>query len=196
MQRLGILSTPVYGDAYWPGPTYAGPHLWSLLYLDGDYYDMDITWDNHDDTGATSYYYDYFNVTTGSIAGDHVRVAPSTGLPTANGTYYSHNNYYGGGYYGSNFNSLNYGSPQSVLPFVYPDESYTPPVEDYSDNSNGSDTWEDYEEDYPEYYYWTDEEWEEFWEYLEEVLTPEEMAIIDNMSWEEFYALLDEVMSE
>ncbi|MDR0840776.1 MAG: hypothetical protein LBN26_05245 [Christensenellaceae bacterium] len=105
----------------------------------------------------------------------------------------------------SNFNNITYGKPQSVLPFVYPGESYTPPAEDYADNSDSSDTREDYpddsdgsdtREDYPEYYGWSDEEWEEFWTYLEEILTPEEMAYIDDMTWEEFFEFLDEIMSE
>lgn len=56
MQKLGIPAAYIVG--------YAGEsHAWNLLMLDGEYYCMDVTWDDPVGNPATTYYYDYFNIT-------------------------------------------------------------------------------------------------------------------------------------
>jgi hypothetical protein len=208
MQRLGIPTASVYGNAYWPGPVDAGPHLWNLVFIDGDYYDMDVTWDNYDtypDTDPTTYSYDYFNRTTYDISGDHVRNEPSTRLPTANGVYYSYANYYDYSP-GSDFNTINYGAPgSSALPHIYPGEETSAPngIGDFDENDADDDAGQDGtdggdydDEEYYDFYDWTDEQWDELWTYMEEVLTPEEMEYIDNMDWDEFLELMNELLRE
>ena len=45
---------------------------------------------------ATTYYYDYFNITDGEISRDHIRRELSIGLPAADGTKYSYKSWSGG----------------------------------------------------------------------------------------------------
>ncbi|MCR5774574.1 MAG: hypothetical protein K6G42_05770 [Lachnospiraceae bacterium] len=78
MQTLGV---PCY---YCRG--YAGePHAWNIIKLDGDYYNVDATWDDSDQTWK----YEYFNVSDDDIAGDHRRTSLSVYLPPCNGGKYS-----------------------------------------------------------------------------------------------------------
>lgn len=63
---------------------YAGEnHAWNIIFLDGDYYNVDTTWD---DTGAGSY--DYFNKTDGDYAATHIRQELSVYLPACSGQRY------------------------------------------------------------------------------------------------------------
>lgn len=69
MNKLGIECGYVSGVG---SNLYAsGPHAWNYLKLDGDYYMVDVTWD--DPIGATAEYcgYDYFCITTEEILKDH-----------------------------------------------------------------------------------------------------------------------------
>lgn len=76
MQQLGI---PCY---YCTG--YAGEsHAWNIICLDGEYYNVDVTWD---DTGSGTY--DYFNKTDDDYADTHVRQELSVRLPPCNGMQY------------------------------------------------------------------------------------------------------------
>ncbi len=76
MQQLGI---PCY---YCTG--YAGEdHAWNIVKLDGEYYNVDVTWD---DTEQMTY--DYFNRTDGEFAPTHRRTGLSVYLPACMGTKY------------------------------------------------------------------------------------------------------------
>ncbi len=76
MQQLNV---PCY---YCTG--YAGEsHAWNIIRLDGDYYNVDTTWD---DTNPNTL--DYFNKTDADFAKDHVREELSVYLPACNGTKY------------------------------------------------------------------------------------------------------------
>ena len=69
LQQLGI---PCY---YCTG--YAGEdHAWNIVKLDGDYYNVDVTWDDTDP--AT---YDYFNKSDAAYASTHMRTGLSVYLP-------------------------------------------------------------------------------------------------------------------
>lgn len=82
------------------------PHEWNMVKLDGDWYQMDLTWDDPIGAPSDTIVYDYFNVTDSFITGsriiydtfDHLGVAESNpyALPTATATKYSYKNYYGG----------------------------------------------------------------------------------------------------
>jgi len=76
LQQLGI---PCY---YCTG--YAGEsHAWNIVELDGEYYNVDTTWD---DSGKGKY--DYFNKTDDDYAGSHMRQELSVYLPPCNGQTY------------------------------------------------------------------------------------------------------------
>ena len=210
MQRLGIPSAIVHGNAN-------GSHVWNIVYLGGDFYALDVTWDDPVGNPSNVYYYNYFNTTDRALSQTHSRDSLSTQLPNAGGTWYSYGNIYGS-LPGSSFAGLDYGSPRGTLPPVYPGAgvSYQPPDNEYEDSpreqpkpeqpEESEDTVDefDYDEEdvtqddyetYYEFYDWTDEEWEEFWNVLEADMSPEELEYIANMEWEEFFAMMEEAYS-
>jgi len=204
MQRLGIESTVVLGNAYYPGPVNAGLHLWNLVGLYGEYYEMDVTWDNYDTypyTDPNTYSYDYFNIPTSAISGDHVRVAPSTGLPTAYGTKYSYKSFYGNKP-GSDFTTISFGKPKTKLPPLYaasgttsstsnvdytiPAQSEIPPaIPDYEEDDYEID-WDYYDEVECWLENMSDEEWDALWNIFYETLDEDSYEELDEMDWDEF----------
>lgn len=79
MTRLGI---PCYLCTGYAGE----PHGWNIIKLDGDYYNVDLTWD---DTGTDMpYSYDWFNKTDSDYGSTHIRKSLSVYLPPCNGTKY------------------------------------------------------------------------------------------------------------
>jgi hypothetical protein len=111
MQRLGIPCALVIGDA-------GGPHAWNLVKLNGEYYAMDVTWDDPLGARPTSYSYTYFNITDAQFKGERTRDVGSKILPVANGIRYSYPSYYKNKP-GSDFSGINYGTPVAKLPPVY-----------------------------------------------------------------------------
>lgn len=72
------------------GTASGGGHAWSMVQLDGSWYEVDTTWDD----GLEDYgyiYYKYFNITTSDMSSDHTRKYVGTFLPTATGTTYAYN---------------------------------------------------------------------------------------------------------
>ncbi len=66
---------------------YAGEgHMWNMLKLDGEWYNMDVTWDDPEN-GSTSY--QYFCIPTSKIKSDHSFNNPFT-VPSATATKYSY----------------------------------------------------------------------------------------------------------
>lgn len=110
MQRLGIPAAAVIGTAG------GGNHAWSTVKLDGEWYAMDVTWDDPDTPGK--YNYEYFNITEAKISRDHKRghsqIALSVNLPQATGTAYTYAQYFSGKP-GSNFSGIKYGGPSTAL---------------------------------------------------------------------------------
>jgi hypothetical protein len=111
MQRLGIPCAVLIGTA-------GGGHAWNLLKLDGDYYAMDVTWDDPIGASPGEYYYEYFNIPDEQFGGERLRNDISTVLPAAEGLRYSYKVYYKNRP-GSDFTALNYGSPTAILPDIY-----------------------------------------------------------------------------
>ena len=136
MHKMGIPCAVLLGDA-------GEAHAWNLLYLDGDYYVMDVTWDDPIGNPANTYYYNYFNITDGEISKNHTRggrgddLNISLNLPMANGTAYNFQNYYNGSAYGTNFDGINGELPEQIE------------YEDY-DGYEGDDQ-DDYQGDYEDY---------------------------------------------
>ena len=129
MQRLGIPSLIVVG--------YAGEsHAWNLVKLYGEYYEMDVTWNDPVGNPPNRFYYDYFNITSSEINKTRNRDRMSaSNIPLAYGTRYSYQNFFRNSP-GSNFSSLSYGKYSVRLPFIYSQEgaqtaalpSTTPPA--------------------------------------------------------------------
>ena len=46
-------------------------HIWNCVQLDGDWYHVDVTWDDYEDASVESDRYYYFNLTTAEIEKDH-----------------------------------------------------------------------------------------------------------------------------
>ncbi len=89
LQLLGIPCVYMVG--------YAGEdHAWNMIQLDGEYYNVDVTWDDPLQNPPNQYYYDYFNITDNTISADHQRNDLSVYLPAAQGTKYSYRNYFNG----------------------------------------------------------------------------------------------------
>lgn len=79
MTRLGI---PCYLCAGYAGEA----HGWNIIKLDGDYYNVDVTWDDNGKGLPNSY--DWFNRTDGDYGQTHIRKSLSVYLPPCNGTKY------------------------------------------------------------------------------------------------------------
>ncbi len=77
MTRLGIPCYYVTGYA-------EGEHAWNTVMLDGEFYNVDLTWDKGSLTG-----YDYFNVPDSRFLETHKRTGRSVDLPACNGTAYA-----------------------------------------------------------------------------------------------------------
>ena len=66
---------------------YAGEsHAWNIICLDGDFYNVDVTWDDTDSSPA--YNYKWFNKTDDDYGTTHIRKDLSVYLPPCNGTKY------------------------------------------------------------------------------------------------------------
>ncbi len=91
LNSMGIPAWTVTGSSLIPGTTDSALHAWNLVYLDGEWYQTDVTWD---DQGSTADYifYSYFNVTSEQMLEDHTAdsdIAPYLPLCTA-----TKNNYF------------------------------------------------------------------------------------------------------
>ena len=78
MQQLGI-------PCYYCSGTAGEPHAWNIIKLDGDYYNVDATWDDSDET----WQYEYFNLSDDDLKKDHRRTSLSVYLPACGGGRYS-----------------------------------------------------------------------------------------------------------
>lgn len=106
MQKLGIVSTMLAGTT-WDGSA----HCWNMVKVGGDWYELDVYWDDVITKAETDYTYTCFMQTTASLKAydtyngvSRKRFDYCSGLPIAKGTKYSPSNYkYANG---SNFRDL------------------------------------------------------------------------------------------
>lgn len=85
----------------------SGAHAWNIVELDGEFYAMDVTWDDPIGAKEGKFYYDYFNITDQKLSADHARTEPSSSLPAASGTSKSFASAFGGSQFGTDFNAIN-----------------------------------------------------------------------------------------
>lgn len=78
MQMLGI-------PCYYCRGVAGEPHAWNIIKLDGEYYNVDATWDDSTNT----WQYEYFNLSDDDIRKDHRRAGLSVYLPACTGSRYS-----------------------------------------------------------------------------------------------------------
>lgn len=143
MQKLGIPAAYVVGNAG------GGAHAWNIVCLDGEYYNMDVTWDDPVGNSPTTYYYNYFNITDSTIGSDHARDSLSAQLPSCNGTKYNFNNWYGAGYEGTDFSNFGQGGVNVAGDY---NGDVTAPADQSQDvttnaNDNGGFNNDDYSDD-------------------------------------------------
>jgi hypothetical protein len=100
MQKMGIPCAYVLGYAL------GGYHAWNIVQLDGEYYAMDVTWDDPLGAAPNQFYYNYFNITDQEISSDHIRSDVSVQIPAALGTACSYQNAFGGNAYGTDFAAI------------------------------------------------------------------------------------------
>ncbi len=70
-----------------------GGHAWNIVELEGDWYEVDATWDDQDDAEFDYLTHNYYNLTTEQIeSGGRYRIYYTEFLPVAYGTRYSYEN--------------------------------------------------------------------------------------------------------
>lgn len=90
LNKLGIENYTVTGSDQ-TGVNPQVNHIWNMVNLEGDWYQVDITWDDmgNDDDGI---YYSYFNITTDTMTEDHAIVGNEIEIPDCSGTKYNYYN--------------------------------------------------------------------------------------------------------
>lgn len=71
------------------------PHMWNMVKSNGQWYQMDVTWDDATVGGQDALHYSYFNITTQQISQDHVIEDSFLVIPNATATadnYFVYNN--------------------------------------------------------------------------------------------------------
>lgn len=68
-------------------------HMWNLVRINGDWYQVDLTWDDPKNHDGDYISYTYFNITTNEILKDHT-INDTLELPDAIATDYNYFNYY------------------------------------------------------------------------------------------------------
>lgn len=86
MDMLGIENTTVTGTANNQN------HIWNEVCLDGQYYHVDVTWDDPVNSDSDIVNHTYFNLTDSQIAVDHTWDKNQDSYKAANGTEYSYPN--------------------------------------------------------------------------------------------------------
>ena len=83
--RTGINATQI------PGEAGGGGHMWNAVKLDGDWYEIDVTWD---DGSETVPFYGYFNLPHSQMAQTHTADTTRMPYPQCNGDKYRYADYF------------------------------------------------------------------------------------------------------
>lgn len=93
MIEVGIPCFYVVGPTHYLGKSKAGLHAWNIVELDGEFYNLDLTWDDSYDSYAPGIIgHTYYNCTDEQIGVDHDRDELSIRLPACNSTRHSFTN--------------------------------------------------------------------------------------------------------
>ena len=80
---------------YLTGTASGGDHAWNIISVDGDFYNVDLTWDDSISESYGSSVYTYFNLTDEEISDDHTRSELGSKLPACTATAMSYTTVYG-----------------------------------------------------------------------------------------------------
>jgi len=80
---------------YLTGTASGGDHAWNIVSIDGDFYNVDLTWDDSISESYGSSVYTYFNLTDADMSDDHTRSELASQLPSCTATTMSYENVYG-----------------------------------------------------------------------------------------------------
>ncbi len=80
---------------YLTGTADGGDHAWNIISIDGNFYNVDVTWDDSISESYGSSVYTYFNLTDDAIGTDHTRGTLASKLPSCTATDMSYTNVYG-----------------------------------------------------------------------------------------------------
>lgn len=69
-------------------------HMWDAVKIDNEWYQIDLTWDDDDMSGAGVVYYGYFNLSDDEMGKDHIPNADRVSVPVCNGEKYEYADYY------------------------------------------------------------------------------------------------------
>ncbi len=89
MQELG------YTAYYCTGTADGGDHAWNIIEIEGEFYNVDLTWDDSISEAYGSKVYTYFNLTDSAISVDHTRSELSENLPECTSTAMAYTTVYG-----------------------------------------------------------------------------------------------------
>ena len=92
LQKCGIQSFLVTGQSYNPGTGSYEGHEWNIVRIDGEYYHVDVTWDDQGET----IYHAYFGLTDALIQEDHILDVTGYALPACTATAAQYHNVMGG----------------------------------------------------------------------------------------------------
>ena len=88
-QKVGLTCYYVTGTAS------GEDHAWNIVAIDGDFYNVDLTWDDSISERYGSSVYTYFNLTDSQMSDDHTRSELAMKLPSCTATAMSYENVYG-----------------------------------------------------------------------------------------------------
>lgn len=82
LHRAHIKSMLVFGSSINPSTGMPEGHAWSMVQIDGDYYHVDLTWNDQE----TNTYHAYFNQTDAVMSEDHTTTPTPYALPSCDAT--------------------------------------------------------------------------------------------------------------
>ncbi len=88
--KVGIENTLISGTAT-ASQESGGAHMWNVVKIDGNYYHLDITWDDPVTTGKNLRLYTYFNVSDEEISKNHFDFSIDLNCSSSGADYYSKN---------------------------------------------------------------------------------------------------------
>lgn len=82
---VGINATQIFGTSS------GSNHMWNAVKIDGEWYQIDVTWNDTNSTYVS--YYGYYNLTTAEMSKDHKQDTTNLNVPNCTGTKYNVHNY-------------------------------------------------------------------------------------------------------
>lgn len=142
LKKAGIDSVLVSGTGT-PDSSSDISHMWNIVWLDGETYHLDVTWDDPDtDSGASHL---YFNLTDDMISQDHKDFSSSYACTAVEYNYFIHNGLYFSEYSSATIEAVsnkladNILSGKNYIEFEFStDEAYLSAVSGVTDNSVSS----------------------------------------------------------